>query len=74
MDPSLTDINVPDTLYEALLFYVAHRAFGSQNTDGGVEGNDYWQKYNNICTGAETKGLYIQAEPGDWRFDHKGWV
>lgn len=74
MDPSAIEIHMPGTLYEALLFYIAHRVFGAQNTDGGVEGNDYWKKYNNICVEAETKGLYIQAEPGDWRFDHKGWV
>ena len=74
MDPADVDIELPDALHEALLFYVASRAFASLNTDQGTEGNDYWQKFQNSCNEVKAEGLWIQPESNNNRFDDKGWV
>jgi hypothetical protein len=74
MDPSTIDIALPNSLHEALLYYVASRIYASLGGDSGVEGNDYYQKFLNSCAMVNELGLEVQAEPGDWRFDNFGWV
>jgi hypothetical protein len=71
MDPETIEVMVPNALQEALIFYIANRAFG---TIEGQEGQSYFMKYENSCKGVEKYGLQIQGEPGDWRFDQHGWV
>ena len=66
-------VAVPESLYEALLYYVAYRA--SPQSIGGVDGaQTFLQLYEQACQGVEKQGLYIQAETANWRFDAKGWV
>jgi hypothetical protein len=72
--PINIEIDIPGSLYEALLYYVGARAHSSMGGDGGVEGNDYWQKFNNSCNEVMRLGLQVQGEPGAWRFDQAGWV
>jgi hypothetical protein len=73
VDPSTVDVAVPESLYEALLYYVAHRA--SPQPIGGVDGaQTFLQKYEMCCQAVEKQGLYIQAETANWRFDSFGWV
>ena len=74
MEPEDIDVSVPNSLYEALLYYVASRVFASLGGDGGVESNDYFQRFENSCRKVDELGLEVQAEPGDWRFDTHGWV
>lgn len=71
-DPETVDVAVPESLYEALLLYVAYRAL--PNSDGGVEKAAMKQLFEASCSQIERLGLKIQGEPGDWRFDVKGWV
>jgi hypothetical protein len=71
MDPELIEVMVPNALQEALIFYIANRAFGTLE---GQEGQSYFMKYENSCKGVEKYGLQIRGEPGDWRFDRHGWV
>jgi len=73
-DPADVEIMLPNSLHEALLYYVANRAFASLNRDQGTEGNDYWQKFEKSCQLVDQLGLEVQGEPGDWRFDTHGWV
>ena len=66
-------VAVPESLYEALLYYVAYRA--SPQPIGGVDGaQTFLQLYELACQGVENQGLYIQAEWTNWRFDNAGWV
>lgn len=74
MDPTAIEIAIPHPLHEALLWYVASRAFGSLGGDQGVEGNDYYQKYSNRIAQVRQQGLYIQTETTNWRFDQNGWA
>ncbi len=74
MDPSLIDVAIPNSLHEALLYYIASRAFSSLGGDSGVEGNDYFQRFENSCNKVEEYGLEVQTEQTNWRFDTRGWV
>ena len=74
MDPADVEIALPNSLHEALLYYVAARFASSQGGDQGQEGSDYYQKFKNSCDLVAKEGLEVQGEPGDWRFDQGGWV
>lgn len=74
IDPSTVDIALPNSLHEALLYYVAARAFRSIGGESVVTGNEYYQLFNASCDEVNLQGLEVQAEPGDWRFDTYGWV
>lgn len=74
LDPDNVEIALPNSLHEALLYYVASRVFAAKGGDQGTEGNDYWQKYHRSCEMVEQLGLEVQGEPGIWRFDERGWV
>ena len=66
-------VEVPESLYEALLYYVAYRA--SPQPIGGVDGaQTFLQLYEQACQAVEKQGLHIQPEVANWRFDYRGWV
>lgn len=74
LNPSTVDIGCPNSLREALLYYVASRCYSAMGGDSGIEGNDYFQRFENSCRVVNDLGLEIQTEPLNWRFDDKGWV
>jgi len=74
MDPATTEIHLPESHREALLFFVASRAFGSLNTDQGTEGNDYYRKYLAKISDIYRQGMYIQPEPANSRFEANGFA
>ena len=74
MDPADIEVALPNSLHEALLYYVASRFASSMSGDQGQEGNDYYQRFKNSCDLVAKEGLEVQGEPGDWRFDQTGWV
>jgi len=74
INPAEIEVEVPNSLHEALLYYVASRYATSVGGDGGNEGNTYFQKFEDSCNKVDEYGLEVQAEPGDWRFDQGGWV
>lgn len=74
IDPSTYWINLPNTLLEPLLYYIASRAFSVLNTDQNVEGNNYMQKFEMsvqriIDLGLMNKDTYINN-----RLELAGWV
>ena len=71
-DISIIEVGIPEALYEALMLYIAYRAL--PRMDDGAAKNEMLQAYEMSCQQVEKAGLYPQAEPGDWRFDAKGWV
>jgi len=72
--PADVEIELPNSLHEALLLYIASRFATSIGGDQGNEGNDYFQKFEASCNKVDELGLEVQGEPGDWRFDQAGWV
>lgn len=74
IDPATVEILLPNSLHEALLYYVASRFAASLGHDQGNEGQQYYQKFIASCKMVEELGLEVQGEPGDWRFDARGWV
>ena len=74
MDPASIEVLLPEAMLEPLLFYVAHRAFGSLNVDQNAESNNYLQKYEQSCQRLMQLGLYITPNYGNERLDQKGWV
>lgn len=71
-DIETMEVAVPEALYEALMLYIAYRAL--PRMDDGQEKQERLQAYEMCCQQVEKAGLHPQAEPGDWRFDAKGWV
>jgi hypothetical protein len=71
-DIALVEVAVPEVLYEALMLYIAYR--GLPRMDDGAQKQQMLQAYEMSCQQVEKAGLHPQAEPGDWRFDAKGWV
>lgn len=72
-DPSVVEIDLPNSLHAACLYYVASRAFASLGGDQGTEGNDYYQRFEAACDRVSTEGLEVQTEHEDFRFDENGW-
>lgn len=65
------EVAIPNSLYEALLYFVGSRAHKATNAEKSA---DYWQMFKRSVTDVERLGLEVQGEPGDWRFDEHGWV
>lgn len=73
-DPSTIEVEIPGSLYQALLFYMAHLAYASMNTDQGSESNDYYRKFMASIQSVQDRGLYIQNEQQNTRFANNGWI
>jgi hypothetical protein len=71
MDPSTVEVELPNSLQEALLFYVASRAYRATNRETSA---DYWQLFKKSCDWVKQEGLEVQPEEAPWRFDDNGWV
>lgn len=65
------EVAIPNSLYEALLYFVGSRAHRPINPEKSA---DYWQMFKRSVDDVERLGLEVQGEPGDWRFDAHGWV
>lgn len=75
LEPEDVELAVPNSLHEALLFYVASRAWKAKGGETGMaESIAYFQQFQNSCDLVEKEGLEVQGEPGIWRFDERGWV
>ena len=73
MDPADTEITIPESLLEALLYYVAMRNFSSLNSDDNHEGNNYRKKFEDSIAQYKVAGLNTQPEIDNNNFDAKGW-
>jgi hypothetical protein len=73
-DPADIEIELPNSLHEALLFYVAAKQYYALGGERTIEGDNYFQRYMNSVKIVKDEGLEVQGEPGDWRFDQHGWV
>lgn len=72
----LSDIGIPDTLVEALVYYVGFRAHTGIRADGQAENNMHWIRFDQSCKKARELGV---AYPLDsWkmtdRLQNRGFV
>jgi len=74
MDPEEVEVAIPDSLLEALLYYVAMRNFSSLNSDDNHEGNNYRKKFEDSIAQFKLTGLGIQPEVENSNFDGRGWI
>jgi hypothetical protein len=70
-DASTVEVDCPNSLYEALLYYIGSRAHRASNME---KSNDYWMMFKKCVQDVDTLGLEVQGEPTSWRFDDHGWV
>lgn len=70
-DPDTVEVELPNSLYAALLQYVGYRAYLRTNAEKSA---DFWQQFEKTVQHVDRLGLEVQGEPGDWRFDEHGWV
>lgn len=75
LDPSSTEIKIPDGLLEALILYVGSRA---QSAIGGVEAQQeamlLQQKFEASCQMALAQGIGITHNYTNIKLDSNGWV
>jgi len=73
-DPATVEIELPNSLKEALQFYIASRIMRPLGGERSVEADNFYQLFKDSVRVAKDEGLEVQGEPGDWRFDQNGWV
>jgi len=71
MDAELIDVPCPNSLREALLYFIGSRAHRGGNIE---KSQAYWQMFKTSCADVKKEGLEVQVEPSNWRFDGRGWV
>jgi hypothetical protein len=74
--PLVTEISLPATHLEPLLYFVASRAYNPMGMDPGAmhEGNNYFAKYEAACQQLENWGFGIDSDSGRDRVTAGGWA
>ena len=70
-NPATVEVELPNSLQEALLYFVGSRAHRATNVEKSMA---YANMFEQSCANVDRLGLEVQGEPGDWRFDDHGWV
>jgi len=73
LDPSNTEIDIPPQLIEALLQYVAARAYTSLGGDSAQEGNNYMTKFEASILNIERLGLLNSNNTTNQKLEVNGW-
>lgn len=75
-DPERTEIDLPYSHLEALLYYVASRLLTPLGADstGSHVGNSYAKRYEQEARRLEGQGLEINRDYGAEKFSNRGWV
>jgi len=71
--PSGTEVALPEQLLEALLAYVAHRAYGSMQTTEGAQGTTYYSKFLAAVRTVKETGGILEINNSNHRLDSNGW-
>lgn len=75
IDPVRTEIDLPYTYLEALLYFVASRAHnpvGMQNEFH--KGNSYFAKFEGVCAELERMNVQADRTTENHRFHRNGWI
>lgn len=70
--PNILKLNLG--LYEALLNYVAYKAFSSVNGETNTENNVYLLRYVNSCKQAELTGIFAEDVVSNTKLEERGFV
>lgn len=75
IEPEETELELPETHVDALLYYIASRV----HTPAGIGGEDntgniYYQKYEMVCQELENQNLQIDKGAQYNRIEKNGWV
>jgi hypothetical protein len=70
-DASTIEVPCPNSLQEALCYFVGSRAHRPSSMEKSAE---YWQMFKRSIQTTKQEGLEVQGEPTNWRFDDYGWV
>lgn len=77
-DPEACVLPIPDTIIEALLYYIASRVYkptGANNSTANADKSaGYQQQYELSCQKLELFGLGIQDDDSSNTFEEKGWA
>lgn len=74
-DPREYEVDLPDALLDALLYFVAarlHTGLVSQETEG--MNMQYRQLFEEACRKAEELGLFREVNWGNTKFNEQGWI
>jgi len=74
IDPTQVEVKIPPNLEEALLFYIAARAYTSMGGDNIKIGMAYTQKFEQSIMKVKELGLYNQDVAVNQRLEVNGWV
>lgn len=74
-NPDAIEVNLPITLVEPLLFFVANRVLNGMGAGNNIqEANHYLSKYELACAQIETFGLINKEASSNIRLEKAGWV
>ena len=74
-DPSVIEIDIPASLEEALLFFVANRVLNAMGAGNNIqEANHFLSKYELTCSQIEMYGLIGSTSTTNNRLENLGWV
>ncbi len=74
LDPETEEVNIPSYLLEALLLFIASRAYASYNSDTNNMSNNYMVKFENSCKKVEELGLINKDSNINERLWRNGWL
>lgn len=74
-NPDEIEVNLPITLIEPLLFFVANRVLNGMGAGNNIqEANHYLSKYELACAQIELYGLVNKESASNHRLENSGWV
>jgi hypothetical protein len=70
----MTEVNLPVTHLEPLLYFVASRIMNPVGASGEFhEGNNYAAKYEQACQQLEMHGFSLNTQASRDQFERNGW-
>ena len=75
LNPYTTEVDIPVSLLEALLYFIASRILSNINTDGTTgEGNNYMMKFEASCRKVQESNVNNIYNNINNKLDNNGWV
>lgn len=72
-DPDTIEIELPNSLKDALVYYVASRLLRPMGGERTVEADNYFNLYKDAINITKTEGLETQGETLGSKFEDRGW-
>lgn len=72
-DPSAVEIELPNSLKDSLVYYVASKLMRPMGGERTVESDNYFQLFKDSINVIKTEGLEVQGETLGSKFEDRGW-